>query len=109
MHELGITRGVVEAVLDAAGDARIIRLRLEIGRLSGVVTDSVRFCFELAAEGTSLAGARLEITEPGGRAECRACGREFEVDSVLALCSCGSANVALIAGQELRIKEVEVA
>ena len=48
-------------------DAPVRRVRLEIGRLSGVVPDAVRFCFDLVAAGTTLEGAVLEIDEPGGR------------------------------------------
>jgi hydrogenase nickel incorporation protein HypA/HybF len=66
VHELAITEGVVEAVTDRLPGARITCVRLEIGVLSGVVADSVRFCFELATEGTSLQGASLEITETPG-------------------------------------------
>jgi Zn finger protein HypA/HybF involved in hydrogenase expression len=67
VHELAITEGVVEAVTDRLPGARITCVRLEIGALSGVAADSVRFCFDLVTDGTDLQGARLEITEPAGR------------------------------------------
>lgn len=108
MHELGITQGVVDAVRERMGEAKVTRVRLEIGRLSGVATDSVRFCFDLVAKGTSLEGARLEIVEPAGRGRCRQCHGEMDVDDLLSLCACGSADLDVVGGQELRIKEVEV-
>jgi hypothetical protein len=37
------------------------------GRRSSVVVDSVRFCFDLVTEDTSLAGAELVVDEPPGR------------------------------------------
>ncbi|MGO9163125.1 MAG: hydrogenase maturation nickel metallochaperone HypA [Streptosporangiaceae bacterium] len=46
-------------------------MSLEIGALSGVVADSPRFCFGLAAEGTQLEGARLDIAEPAAARWCR--------------------------------------
>ena len=61
MHELAITEGVVDAVTGRLPGTRITWVRLEIGALSGVVADSVRFCFDLVTEGTDLEGARLEI------------------------------------------------
>ncbi|MPZ65381.1 MAG: hydrogenase maturation nickel metallochaperone HypA [Pseudonocardiaceae bacterium] len=109
MHELSITQSVVTTVSERLPDATVRRIRLEIGRLSGVAADSVRFCFDMVAEGTPLDGAVLEITESSGRARCRSCGEEFEVNDLLALCDCGSADLELLAGQELLIKEVEVA
>ena len=109
MHELAITEGVVEAVTERLPDARIRCVHLEIGAMSGVVADSVRFCFDLVTDGTNLEGARLEISEPAARCRCRDCAAEFEPDGPIALCSCGSADVAILAGSELRIMSVEVA
>jgi hydrogenase nickel incorporation protein HypA/HybF len=109
VHELAITQAVVDAVLERLPGRAITCVRLDIGALSGVVPDSVRFCFDLVAEGTSLAGARLEITHCAGRCVCHACGAEFEPDDLIALCPCGSADVAVISGQQLQIASVEVA
>jgi hydrogenase nickel incorporation protein HypA/HybF len=108
MHELSIVQSVVDAIGERLGEARVGRVTLEIGRLSGVVPDSVRFCFDLVAEGTTLDGARLEIVEPAGRARCRTCGADVELPDFVALCSCGSADLDVIAGDELRIREVEL-
>ncbi|HEY2697960.1 MAG TPA: hydrogenase maturation nickel metallochaperone HypA [Pseudonocardiaceae bacterium] len=108
MHELSITQSVVDAVLDRLPDTRIAGVQLEIGKLSGIVADSVRFCFDLVVAGTLLEGARLDIDEPGGRARCAECDTEFDVDDLILLCPCGSANVAVLTGQQLRIRSVEV-
>lgn len=108
MHELSITQSVVDAVTERMCDARVRRIRLEVGRCSGLVPDAVRFCFELVAAGTTCEGATLEIDEPSGRATCRACGAGFDTADVLPLCPCGSADVVVEGGQELRIREVEV-
>ncbi|GDY28753.1 hydrogenase maturation nickel metallochaperone HypA/HybF [Gandjariella thermophila] len=109
MHELAITQGVVDAVTERLGDTRVSRVVLEIGRLSGVAVESVRFCFPLVAEGTPLAGARLDIVEPPGRGRCRRCGRETELVDPLAVCPCGSADLELTSGRQLLVKRVEVA
>lgn len=108
MHELSITRSIVTTVSEKLGDAQAKRLRLEIGKLSGVVADSVRFCFEIAATGTVLEGAELEIIETPGRARCRDCGSEFELPDPIPLCPCGSADVEILDGRQLLIKEVEL-
>lgn len=108
MHEMAITQSVVEAVSNRMGDTQVRRVCLEIGTLSGVVADSIRFCFDLVTAGTTLEGAELEIVQPSGLARCRDCGTEFTLDDLLVLCDCGSANRELLAGEELRIREVEV-
>jgi hydrogenase nickel incorporation protein HypA/HybF len=109
MHELSITQSVVDAVVEHFDGARIRGVRLEIGRLSGVLPDAVRFCFDLAAAGTALEGARLEIDEPAGRVRCRECTRECELEDAIPLCRCGSARVEVLSGADLRIVSVEVA
>jgi hydrogenase nickel incorporation protein HypA/HybF len=108
MHELSVVQSIVDTVTDRTGGAEIRNVRLVIGRLSGVVPDSIRFCFDLVAAGTPLAAAMLEIEEPAGRARCERCGNEFGVDDLLLLCRCGSSEVRLLTGDELLIRSVEV-
>jgi hydrogenase nickel incorporation protein HypA/HybF len=109
VHELSITQSIVDAVTEHAAGSRVLGIRLTVGRLSGVVPDAMRFCFELITEGTPLQGARLEIDEPVGRARCASCGDDFTVPDLVLLCGCGSADVTLLAGRELTITSLEVA
>jgi hydrogenase nickel incorporation protein HypA/HybF len=108
MHELALMESIVAAVEERIHPARAARVHLQIGRLAGVVPDALRFCFDVCTRGTPLEGATLEIDEIRGRATCRQCGREVEMQSFLDACPCGSLDVDLVAGQELRVKEVEV-
>jgi hydrogenase nickel incorporation protein HypA/HybF len=109
MHELAITESVVEGVTQRLGSRRVTRVVLEIGKLSGVVPDAIRFCFDVCAEGTPLQGASLEIIDVPARARCSACGSELTVEDGIGLCPCGSADLVFLSGQELKIKAVEVA
>lgn len=106
MHELSITQSVVDTIAERLGQAKVSRVRLEIGKLSGVVPDAVMFCFELVTAGTTLEGAELVIDEPDGSARCRTCGSEFVTAEVLPLCACGSADVEVTGGASLRIRNV---
>ena len=110
MHELAIIEGVIDTVTERLPEKRISAVRLEVGELSGVVADSLLFCFDLAAEGTTLEGATLEIDNIPGRCRCRACGAEFapDIPPILA-CPCGSADAEVLAGAELTIASVKVA
>ncbi|MCZ7685574.1 MAG: hydrogenase maturation nickel metallochaperone HypA [Sandaracinaceae bacterium] len=109
MHELGLTREIVSVVAERAGARRVTRVVLEIGKLSAVMPDAVRFCFELCARGTRLEGASLEIVEPAGRARCRACGRTVELERPYGECACGSCDLEWISGGELRVVAMELA
>ena len=82
MHELAITQGIVEMIIERTDSARVTAVYLRIGKVSGVVPEAVRFCFDLVAAGSPVEGARLEIDEPPGRARCRSCGDAFAVDGL---------------------------
>ena len=109
MHEMAITESVVAAVSERIGPERVARVVLEIGRLSGVVPEALRFCFEICAKDTTLEDAALEIREIAGRGLCGACGCDVALDFPVGVCPCGSPELAIVAGRELRIREVEVA
>lgn len=108
MHELAITESIVSGVCERVGSARVKRVMLEIGRLSQIVPDSVRFFFDVCTRGTALEGAALEIAEIAGRARCRSCAQEIEMQDLLALCPCGSADLEVLAGNRLLVRAVEV-
>jgi len=66
MHELGIAQQIVEIAREGSRDARVSRVVISVGKLTAVLPDALRFCFELATEDTPLQGARLEIIEAPG-------------------------------------------
>ena len=47
MHELGITEELIDIVSRHAGTQKVHRVVLEIGKLSAVLPDAVRFCFDI--------------------------------------------------------------
>ncbi|NKZ08170.1 hydrogenase maturation nickel metallochaperone HypA/HybF [Actinomadura latina] len=108
MHELAVTESLIEAICSQMPESRVAVVHLEIGKLSGVMPDAVRICFASAGEGTCVAGARLDITEPDGVGDCGSCGTSFAARGPLAVCPCGSADVTLSGGTDLTIKAVEV-
>lgn len=109
MHELGITQEIVSRAADRAQGRRVVRVVVEIGKLTAVLPDAVRFCFELCAEGTPVEGAELRIIETPGTARCRACGNGLELDRPFGRCECGNTDLEWLGGEELRITEIEVA
>jgi hydrogenase nickel incorporation protein HypA/HybF len=108
VHELALAAQVVELAAERAEGGRVRRIVLEIGRLSCALPDAVRFAFDICAEGTPVEGARLEIVETPGRARCRVCGTEMDLDRPYGVCRCGASDLDWLSGEELRIKEVEI-
>ncbi len=108
MHELAIMGRVVADLRKRVDPARVSCVRLQIGQLAGVLPETIRFCFVLCTRGTPLHGARLEIDEVRGRGRCRRCGAEISMETQGDPCRCGSDEIDVLGGQELRVQTVEV-
>jgi hydrogenase nickel incorporation protein HypA/HybF len=107
MHELGITQNIVAIAAEYAAGAKVQRVTIEIGKLSAILPDAVRFCFDVCCQGTTLEGAELEIIETPGMGRCRACGAEIPLTQPFGICTCGGVDLEILQGQELKIKTLE--
>ena len=109
MHEMSITQGIIEICEQHAGGRRVLSLDVEIGELSSVVPDAVEFCFEACSRGTLLEGARLNIVRIPGRGHCLDCGTDTPLTAVFGSCArCGGYRVTIEAGEEMRVREIEI-
>jgi hydrogenase nickel incorporation protein HypA/HybF len=108
MHELALMDSLVTTVVERVREGQITRVRLEVGRLAGVVPDALRFCFDVCTRGTAMEGAVLDIVDIPGRGRCADCCLEIPMDDRFVPCACGGADIELLTGEELRIREVEV-
>jgi hydrogenase nickel incorporation protein HypA/HybF len=113
MHELSIAQSIADAVTAKASEckaARVKNVRLKIGEASGVVTDSLTFCFEmLTSLNPLLEGARLVIDTTAHRARCQHCEQEFVVADFIARCpTCGEWSTEIVSGVELQILDMEI-
>ncbi len=113
MHELSIAASIVEAVTESASaypGARVKVVRLRVGALASVVEDSLQFCWELATEGSPLAGAALVINKLPVIVHCDACGVDTEIEGVQSFrCPrCGEPAADLRQGRELEIEAIEI-
>lgn len=109
MHELSVTQSIVDACCERANGARVLRVMLEIGTLSCVMPDALRFCYDVVVRDTELEGSELEIIRIPGFSRCRDCGHDVEMDDVLTSCECGSGNLERPRGGDaLRVKSIEI-
>jgi hydrogenase nickel incorporation protein HypA/HybF len=112
MHELSVAQGILDLVRrhvpgDQAGAVRAVTVRL--GRLSGVVADSLDFCFGAIVAGTPFGGASLSIEHVPTRARCLDCAGEFEFEGLVFRCAaCAGSHVRLVSGDELQVIAVEL-
>ena len=112
MHELAILEGMIQGIQEeaqAGGFARVVQVRLEVGRVSGAEVEALRFAFDAVSQDTLVEGATLEILELPGTGQCQDCGAEVELEARFDLCpACGDGFVTVTGGTELRIKDIDV-
>jgi hydrogenase nickel incorporation protein HypA/HybF len=61
MHELALAQGVLDVVLDVADGREVRTVRVRAGESLAVTVDSLQFCFEMVAQDTQAAAAKLEV------------------------------------------------
>lgn len=112
MHEMSLCEGILQVLQDHAKSKEFERVKtvwLEIGGLSAVEPEAMRFCFDVVMSNTLADQARLEIIEVPGEAFCIQCSKVVQVKQRFDLCpECGSVQLQITGGEEMRIKELEV-
>ena len=113
MHELGIAQNILEIVQQAVPKEQVpaVRwIRLRIGQFSGIVPDSLEFCFQAIVSETPMHQAGLAIERVPTVFQCRKCAYRFHVNDLEYLCqACKSSDLEIISGKELDIVEIELA
>lgn len=112
MHEMAICesiRGILEEEAVKQAFSRVDCVCLEIGRLSGVEVEALKFGFDVVMRGSPAENARLDIIETEGRAWCMPCGRSVAIAARYEPCPvCGSHQLQITGGEEMKIRELEV-
>lgn len=112
MHEMSLAEGVLQLVEETAQRERAQRVKLvvlEIGRLSSVEPEALKFCFEAVTHGSLAQGAALEIINVPGAGWCMPCGETVPMAESFGACpKCGSYQVQPTEGTEMRVKEIEI-
>ena len=112
MHEVSIMTEALRMAMDAAksaGATRVLKLRLRIGTLSGVVPDALRFAFAVVGRGTLVERAELEIETVPAACWCLTCQAEFEGPDFFNECPrCHNVSGELRRGREMEIAGVEL-
>lgn len=113
MHEMSICEGIRDVIQDQArahGVKRFARVRLEIGRFAGVEPEALRFAFDVVMRGSAAENADLVVIDLPGKALCYDCMKEVSITHRLDPCpDCGGGKLMPQGGDEMRIKDLEVA
>jgi hydrogenase nickel incorporation protein HypA/HybF len=111
MHELAITDEMIKLVVDQAGKAgmaKVEKINLIVGKLTGYVNESIQLYFDMMSKGTVAEGATLFFETIPGKLECQSCQKTFELSQFDYICpGCNGVSVKLVAGNELRVESIE--
>ena len=113
MHELSLVTEMLDIIADYAarhGFRRVNSLKLSCGCLAGIEPEALQFAFAIQSQGTTAAGAVLELEILPATISCFTCGDDFIVATYPAACPrCGGMEVTLKGGrEELRLLELDV-
>jgi len=112
MHEMTLCEGVLQVLQNEAarqGFRRVKQVWLEIGELASVEPDAMLFSFDVVTRNTLADSARLNIIPIPGTAWCMQCAKKIKVRQRFDECpDCGSYQLQITGGDEMKIKELEV-
>lgn len=127
MHELSTTKSILDTVLSVAKEhhaGKVLEVNLEIGDLTFLNMDQIKFWFEILSEDTIVKGAVLNINKVPIKVKCLDCSYEGETGYFgeemhsLELLSnfipplkckhCGSINISVTSGKECMIKNIKL-
>ena len=112
MHELSLAESLIDTIEEESRKQHFSRVRkiwLEVGMLSGVEPEALRFGFEVAARRTCAEGAALEILETPGEAWCQDCQQTVAIRAYYDGCPlCRSHRLRVTGGEQFQLKELEV-
>lgn len=112
MHEAELAATALEIAAVKAGErgaARVHRLTLRVGDLSGVIPEALRFALDALSPGTPAAGAVFDIEVVPVECHCPACDRPFRPADVVYACPmCGRVSSDVRQGHELELVSLEV-
>ena len=100
---------IIEDKARTDGYASVKTVWLEIGQLAGVEVEALKFCFDAVVRDSMAQDAKLEIIEIPGQAWCMQCAEVVHVQALFDACpQCGSHQVQVTGGNEMRVKELDV-
>ncbi len=112
MHEMSLCENIRDIIQEQAmtcGFSRVSRVWLEIGQLSCVEPDALRFGFDVVMRGSVAEGASVEIATHPATARCLSCQTTAPIQQRYDPCpACGAGPMEMVQGNELKISKLEV-
>jgi hydrogenase nickel insertion protein HypA len=112
MHELSLAQNILEIVeqyVPREQSRSVKSIKLRLGEMSGIVSDSLEFCFSAIIAETPMSNALLEIERVPFTLACRTCKNSFASEAGVVLCpECGGYDTDVVSGTEMQVVEIEL-
>jgi hydrogenase nickel incorporation protein HypA/HybF len=120
MHEVSIAGAIIDSVLDAAKKneaKKVEEIFIEIGELTALNPDQLKFIFETITSGTVAEGARYEIQVIKPMITCKKCFYRGTLKffeklhfflPMIRCPECEAIDVDIIAGRECCVKRIKI-
>ena len=112
MHELSVCQALLTLVAEIAagrGVSVVERITIEVGPLSGVEPALLASAFAIVRVGGCAAQAALSIEATAVTISCVSCGAQSQTAPNRLVCAvCGGFRTRIVAGDELRLRRVEL-
>ncbi|MBP2143199.1 hydrogenase nickel incorporation protein HypA/HybF [Methanococcus voltae] len=116
MHELSYATSILNSLLEAVENQKelgrkplkVSEINLEVGELTLIQMEQLKFAFEVIAEDTICNGMKFNIEYIKPQVQCKDCGYEGDVvpkDEIGVYCpKCNSMHLKIKGGKEFNIK-----
>ena len=112
MHEMSLCEGILQIIEAEAAKqsfSEVKQVVLDVGVLSSVEIPALEFCFGVVMQGSVAENAKLTINSIEAQAWCMQCAKTITIKQRYDACDeCGSYQLQVSSGDELKIKELEV-
>jgi hydrogenase nickel incorporation protein HypA/HybF len=112
VHELSVCQALLTQVAEIAvgrGASVVERITIEVGPLCGVEPALLARAFAIARAGGCAAEAALLIESTSVTVSCMSCGAQSQTKPNRLICAaCGGFRTRVVAGDELRLRRVEL-
>lgn len=112
MHEMSIALNIMKIAkeeMERANGKGIDRILISVGKLSGVVAESLKFALDVSKKDGPLLNSKIIIEEVPAKMKCLNCDHEFEADDFYVTCpNCNTYKLKALSGKELLVKSITI-
>ncbi len=119
MHEFSVVSQIVPVILEKAQEAgalKVLRVDMEIGELTFLVEEQLKYAFEMLFTGTPAEGAEIRFTTIRAAVECSKCGYRGGVEAVdtgimrvpVLMCPTCREPAEPVSGKEFNVRDIQV-